>query len=384
VKIVYSFNKRGFEAEYWQREIEAASNDRYQFLTFNHNNYLDPQFYRRAQLLDNLYFDNHPGLLRMYADLQTLISREQPKALIVDNCFPYHPDFLRSLGIYKVMRTTDGPMAAYDRDFAYLHAYDHVLYHGPAYSRDMGMEEKLRYCGAKRVSFWPHGSFDALRDPAKTELNILSKKRDIDVVFVGALEVNKMPLLAAVKKAFRGRFRLYGLSNLKRNVYFNLKYGFPGWVTALPFEHYVRLYQRAKIGINLHNRGDYTIGSYRLFDLPANGVMQISDGGQYLEQFFSVGKEVVSYHDVEELIDKISYYLGHEEERKEIALKGFRRIQRDYKIRDLLNKAGDLIRQGIESKLLDNTVMEGKPGFHTNSRSVLPFTKGDAYKAVDA
>ena len=41
--------------------------------------------------------------------------------------------------------------------------------------------------------------------------------------------------------------------------------------------------------------------AYRLFDLPANGVMQISDGGDYLEQFFSVGEEIVSYRGAEEL-----------------------------------------------------------------------------------
>jgi len=349
MKIIYSFNKKGFEADYWNREIKAASSGRYQFIPFNHDVYLDTTLYLRAQLLDDLYFANHPGLLKMYADLERLISDNEAEVLIVDNCFPYHPDFLLKLKIYKVLRTTDGPLMAYDRDFAYLHAYDHVLYHSPAYSRNLGMEEKLRYCGAKRLDFWPLASFDALCDPSKAEENILSTVRDIDVVFIGALHLNKMPLLAAVKKALGKRLQLHGLANLKKNIYFNLKYGFPGWVTPIPFNNYVSLYQRAKIGINLHNRGDYTVGSYRLFDLPANGVMQISDGGQYLDQFFSVGNEVVSYQDVDNLIDKIRYYLAHDEERERIALNGFRRVQKEYKIGTILSKAGDLIKKGMES-----------------------------------
>lgn len=348
MKLIYSFNKRGFEADYWQREIGAASGDRYQFIPFNHGKYLDPNLYVRAQLLDNLYFYRHSGLLRMYADLERLIRDNDADVLIVDNCFPYHPEFLRKLPVYKVLRTTDGPLTAYDRDFAYLHAYDHILYHSTAYSRDMGMEEKLLYCGAKRVDFWPLGSFDALCDPSKTDVDILAGKRDIDVIFIGALHLNKMPLLAAVKKALGRRFRLHGLTSLKKNVYFNLKYGFPGWVTSIPFTDYVPLYQRSKIGINVHNRGDYTVGSYRLFDLPANGVMQISDGGQYLEQFFSVGEEVVSYGDADELIDKVQYYLAHDEERERIALNGFRRVRRDYKIVELLREAGDLIKKGMQ------------------------------------
>ena len=141
-----------------------------------------------------------------------------------------------------------------------------------------------------------------------------------------------------------------GVTSFNKNVFFNLKYGFPAWVTPLPFPDYVPLYQRAKIGINVHNRGDYTVGGYRLFDLPANGVMQISDGEQYLEKFFSVGEEVVSYRDVNELIDKVKYYLDHDEERENIALNGFRRVRKDYRIADLLMKAGDNIKKGMEHR----------------------------------
>jgi len=348
MKIIYSFNKKGFEADYWHREITDASTPEYEFIPFNHDPYLNQCLYIRAQLLDNLYYHEHPGLKRMYVDIEKKIRGEGAEVLLVDTCPPYHPEFLRKLKIYKVLRIADGPMSAYDRDFAYLHAYDHILYHSPAYSLDMGMEEKLNYCGAKLVDFWPLASFDTLCDSSKTELNILSAQRDIDVIFIGALHVNKMPLLAKVKNALGRSFLFFGLTSLKKNVYFNLKFGFPGWVRPLPFTHYVPLYQRAKIGINMHNRGDYTVGSYRLFDLPANGAMQISDGGQYLKQFFSVGEEVVSYLDADDLIDKVKYYLAHDEERERIARNGFRRVRKDYKIAELLRKSGDLIKKGME------------------------------------
>jgi len=355
MKVIYSFNKIGFEADYWQKEITSASTDLVQFIPFNHDPYLNTSLYLRAQLLDNLYYAEHPGLMKMYADLECLIRKTGAHALIVDNCFPYHPEFLKKLGIYKVLRTTDGPMTAYDRDFAYLHAYDHVLYHSPAYSRDLDMEEKLRYCGAKRVDFWPLCSFDALCDPSRTEEDILSSPRDIDVVFVGALHVNKMPLIAAVKKALGKRLVMYGLTSLKKNVYFNLRYCFPGWVTPLPFNQYVPLYQRAKIGINVHNRGDFTVGGYRMFDLPANGVMQISDGGKYLEQFYAVGEEIVSYKSSDELIAMVKYYLDNDNERERIALNGFRRVRRDYRVADLLMKAADFIVAGMANNLTTST-----------------------------
>lgn len=350
MKIIYSYNKKGFEAEYWHREISSASSQLFQFIPFNHDPYLDAGLYQRAQLLDNLYHERHPGLLCMYADLGRLIENTGANVLIVDNCFPYHPEFLRKLAIYKVLRTTDGPLTAYDRDFAYLHAYDHVLYHSPAYSRDMGMASKLDYCGAKRHDFLPLGSFETMCNSRLTEKDIETAQRDIDVIFIGAFHLNKMPLLARVKKAFGRRMRLHGLINIKKNVYFNVMYGFPGWVSPVPFEMYVPLYQRAKIGINVHNRGDYTVGSYRLFDLPANGVMQISDGGDYLDSFFKVGEEIEIYHNADELIGKIQYYLAHDEERKRIALNGFTRTREEYAIANLLQSVAVLLKNSIEKK----------------------------------
>jgi spore maturation protein CgeB len=348
MKIIYSFNKTGFEAEYWEQEIAAASTDGCTFLPFNHDPYLNPLSYSRAQLLDNLYFREHPGLMRLYGDVVRRIKEVGADVLLVDNCNPYHPEFLRTLNVYRVLRTSDGPVVAYDRDFAYLHAFDHILFHSPAYSRDLGMEEKLRYCGARRVDWWPQGSFDALCDPTKTELDILSGRRDIDILFIGAMHVGKMPFLASIMKAFGRRLRLHGLTTLKKNVYFNLRYGCPGWVRPVPFSEYVPLYQRAKVGINVHNRGDYTVGSYRLFDLPANGVMQISDGGEYLERYFKVGEEVVSHRSVDDLVAKVRYYLAHDAERERIALNGFRRVRREYRIGDLLRKAAAHIADGLQ------------------------------------
>lgn len=345
--ILYSFNKRGLEGEYWTREIAAASREDVRFVPFNHDPYLDPDLYRRAQLLDNLYFERHPGLERLYRDVEAAIAETKADALIVDNYPPYHPDYLRRIPPYKVLRICDGPLSAYDRDFAYLHAYDHVLYHSPAYSRDLGMAEKLAYCGARRMDFWPLALFDAAFDPAAGEAALFSRPRDIDLVFVGGLYVNKMPLLAKVKKAFGRRCVMHGYTSVKKNAYYNLKHGFPGWLT--PTESCVALYQRARIGFNVHNRGDYTVGSYRLFDLPANGVMQISDGGEYLESFFRVGEEIVAYRNADELIDLVRYYLAHEEERRRIAMNGYRRVLSDHRIGRRLTEAADLIRRGMAS-----------------------------------
>jgi spore maturation protein CgeB len=345
--ILYSFNKTGVEAEWWTREVAAASNERYRFVPFNHDPYL-PVTYLRAQVLDDLYHDRTPGLLRMYDDIRALAKRENAAALIVDNAMPYHPDWLRTFDIYKVLRTSDGPLTAYDRDFAYVHAYDHVLYHSPAYSPDLDMREKLLYVGARRADFWPFALWDAVFDTSLDEESTFALERDVDVVFVGFPYHNKLPVFAKVMKALGKRLVMHGFG-YKYNVFFNAKYGMPGWVRKpiRPGQDFIDLYKRAKIGFNVHNRGDYTVGSYRMFELPANGVMQISDGGRHLDAFFEEGREIVGYRDVDDMIDKIRYYLDHEDERRQIARNGYRRVMRDHRIVHRLQQAGRLIEEGI-------------------------------------
>lgn len=349
MRAVYSFNKKGFEERYWLRELDYQRGDD-RIIPFNHGRFIEPSRVPRAQLLDNLYFAKDPGLFALYDHVEHLLLETGADCLIVDNVLPYHPEFLRTLNVYKVLRTSDGPLSAYDRDFAYVHAYDHVLFHGPAYSPELNMAEKLDYVGAKRKTFWPHAAFDAMFDQQKTEDQLFDQERDIDIIFVGGLFPNKMPALARMKKAFGSRLMLRGLSNLKANVYFNLRFGFPGWVTPIPFEQYVPLYQRSKIGINVHNRGKYTIGGYRMFDLPANGVMEICDGDEYLSDFFEVGKEIVGHSSVDDLIEKVRYYLDHPSEREAIARQGYRRVMETHRIRQRLDQLAAILNEATSER----------------------------------
>jgi spore maturation protein CgeB len=342
MKVIYSFNKTGAEAQLWEREISRTASARVQLVPFNHQRYLDPNKYLRAQLLDNLYYERNPGLLRMYADIKEQLREHGAKVLLVDNCPPYHPEFLRELSVYKMLRVADGPISAYDRDFAYLHAYDHVLFHSPAYSRDLTMAQKLRYCGARRFDLWPLWLFESAYDAVRDESNILSSVRPMDVAFVGALHVGKMEELARIKRHFRSRCAMYGLAGLKRNVYFNLRFGMPGWIRPIRLDQYVSLYQRTKIGFNIHNRGKYTVGNFRMFELPANGVMQVSDGSEYLSEFFGPN-EIVGADEVDQMIERIEYYLSHEQERREIALLGYRAVLDRHRFARRIEHLADIV-----------------------------------------
>lgn len=116
-------------------------------------------------------------------------------------------------------------------------------------------------------------------------------------------------------------------------------------VKELLVDELVPLYQRCKIGINVHL--SFGPSNRRTHQLPANGVMQICDCPEGLHQVFEIDKEVVVYHSIEEAIELIGYYLEHDDERKEIAAAGFRRAMRDYRRITTFSKAMEKVNEGM-------------------------------------
>ena len=68
----------------------------------------------------------------------------------------------------------------------------------------------------------------------------------------------------------------------------------------------------------------------RLFEATGVGSLLITDEKDNLSEFFEVGKEIVTYGDADELVDKIRFYLAHEEKRSRIARAGQERTLREH------------------------------------------------------
>ena len=346
MKIIYSFNKTGIEARHWEKAIRQAGNAEFEFLPFNHGQYLDPAQYLDAWSLDRLYQRREPGLMGLYEALQRVIRESRTEAMIVFHCPPYHPEFLRKLPIYKALYSGDDPDSTYKRNIPYLHAYDHVFFVDPAYSPDLDMREKMQYCGMKNADWIPYGVLDYSFDPSRSEEQVLNSPRDIDILYVGSFFRQKLDVLGRVSRALGRRFQLHGFFRFKHNLYFNMRCGVMRWVRPVSFEQRVRLLQRTRIGFNIH-WSEYGLGNERLYYLPANGVMQICDCADHLHLVYDVGKEVMAYRGSDDLIDKLRYYLDHEPQRQQIAQAGYRRVMRDYRFATVTRLAAQAIRRGM-------------------------------------
>lgn len=69
---------------------------------------------------------------------------------------------------------------------------------------------------------------------------------------------------------------------------------------------------------------------FRQYEINACGGFQISYYAEGLERHYEIGKEIVIFLSLEDMIEKIHYYLNHEDEREEIARCGYARTLRDH------------------------------------------------------
>ncbi len=68
----------------------------------------------------------------------------------------------------------------------------------------------------------------------------------------------------------------------------------------------------------------------RNFEIPACGGFQLSGYAERLEDFLTIDREIVCYRTPGELVEKVKYYLEHDEERQVIAEAGWARVLRDH------------------------------------------------------
>jgi len=68
----------------------------------------------------------------------------------------------------------------------------------------------------------------------------------------------------------------------------------------------------------------------RNFEIPGAGGFLITGDVEYLADYYAPGLEIVTFSTVPELIERIRYYLAHDEERERIRAAGYERTLRDH------------------------------------------------------
>lgn len=175
--------------------------------------------------------------------------------------------------------------------------------------------------------YLPH----AVNDYAFKRINLTDVEREklkCDVTFVGAWQRPRQRAIDAISK-MKIDLRIFGPKWIKRNVTkpLVLKRIKGKWLSE---NEVVKQYVASKIVLNINSwftRRAFGINQ-RIFDVPACGAFLLTDYVEEIEKFFKPGVEIETYASIEELVDKIHFYLKHDGMREKIARKGYERAQK--------------------------------------------------------
>jgi spore maturation protein CgeB len=99
------------------------------------------------------------------------------------------------------------------------------------------------------------------------------------------------------------------------------------------------VYRSSRVSLNFADSGLKLLGislarsrqvKARTFEVPGAGGFLLTEESQSLAQYFSIGTEMITYHDDDEIAEKIRYFLNHPDERDVIARAGHQRVRRDH------------------------------------------------------
>lgn len=99
-----------------------------------------------------------------------------------------------------------------------------------------------------------------------------------------------------------------------------------------------KVFFSSRINLNLTLRSIETGIPQRVFDIMSVGGFVMSNYQEEMEELFVPDKEIVVFHNMEEMTDKAAYYLSHETERIRIAMAGYDRVRREYNYPESLKK----------------------------------------------
>ena len=126
-----------------------------------------------------------------------------------------------------------------------------------------------------------------------------------------------------------------------------------GWERGehIPFEEMLDIFGASKINLNFSKvlRNQKQIKG-RIFEVCLAGGFLLTEYVPSIENYFEIDKEIVCFHNAEEMLDKVIYYLNHDEERRAIAQAGWKRATGQYTCFHMLSRVFDEIEKDTAIK----------------------------------
>ena len=308
-------NEKKLENEYVERLNKSGYNVERFVLTLN-----PPGPCLTFKELDRLWKTGDKTLMTMYEALEEKL--DGADVFYNEVGINLHPEFVEQLEVHTVFQCFDDPENSHNLSEPCAFSYDQC------FVGNIAELDRYRDWGCKNVSWSPAGVRQNTYNSNLTFNEIMTGDREIDMFMMcDRYMVSRKSRLDQLAEAFP-EAHFYG----------------KGWSRGyLPHGKEIETMQNTKIGINMHLSSGPI--NRRTFDLPANGVLQICDNKSYLGKVFKLGKEVIGYDNIKECEDMCRYYLENDQERREIAARGWQRTLKDYNEITLFANCMDKIKQ---------------------------------------
>jgi hypothetical protein len=258
---------------------------------------------------------------RYNRDLLALAARFRPTAVIVSK-----GAFVRPSVLSEIKGTTGATVLNYATDdpFNPVNSTPELVASIPCYdvyaTTKRAIAGDLRAAGAQRVVWVPFGYEPSLHHPEAPANEAERERWSSDVVFIGGADRDRVPFFLPLAGEPGLRLRLHGGY---WGRYRGLRAAWDGFVLGRDFRLALG---GSKIAPCLVRRGNRDGHVMRTFEVPACGAFLLAERSDEHLELFDEGREMACFESPEELLDKVRYYLAHDDDRRRMAEAGYRRV----------------------------------------------------------
>jgi spore maturation protein CgeB len=277
-----------------------------------------------------------PLLWKINNEILLTVERFQPDVIWLFNCTHVFPRTLERIrrkysSVKLVQYVNDNPFTYghHVRPDYYRHFKRSIPLHHLHFVYRQSNVEDFKSLGIKDVYLLR--SYFIPEEDYRVSLGRTDSAYQSDIVFVGHYEADGR--LQALEALARQGFRLNlfgpewhrGIKSLASDS--PLRSLFP--VRRVLGNDYRKAISGAKIALCFLSRINADTYTRRNFQIPAMETFMLSEYSDDLATLFAEGIEAEYFRTVDELVDKVRYYLKHEDLRSRIARKGYERVWKD-------------------------------------------------------
>lgn len=158
-----------------------------------------------------------------------------------------------------------------------------------------------------------------------------------DMLYTEVSHRERIRALSMLGKNFS--LKLYTSSHRAELADIPMEYGgYVDYLTEMP-----KVFQLSKININVTSKSIKSGIPLRVLDVLGAGGFLITNYQPEIAEMFEDGKELVMYESMDDLKQKVDYYLKNDDKRRKIALAGYERVKKDFTYEKKLTEIMDMV-----------------------------------------